>query len=220
MVTAQPPKTPLSIRPIVRNGRRRKWDGVFVNVVVSRPTLESDAPWADYCVVLHRRERHMSFWDFFANAATGGAYGALETGIDVITQKKVSSDSATPKPLGSGHGGLFGGFAGGMLGQPAGPRATTCCDRYTFSDGFLVDGVTGLVWRFDERQKALVEVPRKPAEEKQPLIKALLEAQLQNIRDQQNAQLVGPLSPDLRQEAAKQFEKRFVKPLWDSAGVG
>src|SRR5262245_18525992 len=78
----------------------------------------------------------MSFWDFFANAATGGAYGALGTGIDVITQTKVSSDSATPKPLDSGHGGLFGGFAGGMLGQPAGPRATTCCDRYTFSDGF------------------------------------------------------------------------------------
>ena len=100
------------------------------------------------------------------------------------------------------------------------PLGAACCDRYRFNDGFLVDGVTGLVWRFDERQKALVEVPRKPAEEKRPLIKALLESQLENVRDQYHAQVVGPLPPGLRQEATKEFEKRFVKPLWDSAAVG
>jgi hypothetical protein len=122
------------------------------------------------------------------------------------------------KPATSQPSGVGGGIASGIASQLG--RATPCCDRYRFSDGFLVDGVTGLVWRFDQGQKALIEVPRKPAKEKQPLIKALLEAQLQTVRDQHNAQLAGPLSPELRQEATKDFEKRFVKPLWDSAAIG
>jgi hypothetical protein len=51
-----------------------------------------------------------------------------------------------------------------------------------------------------------------------PLAKALLE--FENVRDQYHAQVVGPLPPGLQQEATKEFEKRFVKPLWDSAAVG
>jgi len=167
----------------------------------------------------------MSFIDFLANAATGGAYGAIEAGIGALTPSStptnIPADPVTP----SKSGGLGFGItppigamlSGGLLPQQS---KATCCDRFRLTDGFLVDGVTGLVWRFDETQKALVEVPRKPAEEKRPLIKAILEAQLQNVRDQYEAQIVSPLSPALRQEATKEFKKRFVKPFWDSAAVG
>ena len=88
------------------------------------------------------------------------------------------------------------------------------------ADGFLVDGVTGLVWRFDESKKAFVEVTRKPAEEKLPLITAVWEAQIQAVRKQYEAQLINTLSPELRDQAIKDFEKRFLKPIRDSAGLG
>jgi hypothetical protein len=48
--------------------------------------------------------------------------------------------------------------------RPAGPSPPpqVCCDRYRLSDGFLVDGVTGLTWRFDEAQKAFGHLEQYP----------------------------------------------------------
>jgi hypothetical protein len=173
----------------------------------------------------------MGLFDVVANVATGGAYGALQAGIDAATG--ASSPTAAPSA------GIIAAVAGAVEDDdaflrgikelarrqrealsPAPPPQAICCDRYRFNDGFLVDGVTGLAWQFDESQKAFVEVPRKPAKEKLPLFKALLDAQIETLRNQHEVQLAGPLSPELRAEAAKDFEKRFLKPLRDSAGVG
>jgi hypothetical protein len=108
-----------------------------------------------------------------------------------------------------------------MPAQPAPPPTpqATCCDRYRFSEGFLVDGVTGLAWKFDDGEKAFVEVPRKPAEAKLPLFKALLDAQIETVRNKYQAQLVNT-SPEFREAAIKDFENRFVKPIQASAGLG
>ena len=175
----------------------------------------------------------MDFFDVVANVATGGAYGALEAGID--------SASGASWPTATPSAGIIDAVARAVEDaarrqrddavaravedaarrqREAPPRQAMCCDRYRFNDGFLVDGVTGLTWQFDESQKAFVEVPRKPAKEKLPLFKALLDAQIETLRNQHEVQLAGSLSPELRAEAAKDFEKRFLKPLRDSAGVG
>jgi hypothetical protein len=180
----------------------------------------------------------MGFFDFVANVATGGAYGVLQAGID--SASGASSPTAAPSagiidavaravedaarrqsddPFARGLEDLLARRQREAPSPPPPPQAI-CCDRYRFNDGFLVDGVTGLTWQFDESQKAFVEVPRKPAKEKLPLFKALLDAQIETLRNQHEVQLAGPLSPELRAEAAKDFEKRFLKPLRDSAGVG
>ena len=172
----------------------------------------------------------MSVWGFVANAATGGAYGLLEAGIDAATGS--SSPTTAPSDTATGStGGSLDDLVDKMRKAQAdrdqankppansAPQTTACCDRYRFNDGFLIDGVTGLVWRFDESQKAFVEVLRKPAKEKLPLFKTLFDAKIQELRNQYETQLV-TLSPELRTEATKEFEKRFVQPLRDSTGVG
>ena len=153
------------------------------------------------------------------NALTGGGYGILKTAVDVATGAATNDtsipvpDASVPAPSHPARGGSPGLF--GFVPPPQ----TLCCDRYRFSDGFLVDGVHGLVWRYDERQKAFIEVPRKPAPEKLPLIKAMWEAQIQTVRKEYEAQLANTFSPELRESAIKDFEKRFVKPIRDVAGV-
>lgn len=172
---------------------------------------------------------------FVANVVTGGAYGVVtgavegiqgalggtkETAIPPTAPPAEDPNRPRPAPTAEDPTQLWPApSASGQAVSPPPPQAT-CCDRYRFSDGFLVDGVTGLAWRFDESQKAFVEVPRKPAKEKLPLFKALLDAQIQTVRNQYEAHLVNTLSPEFREGAIKDFEKRFVKPIRDSAGVG
>ena len=152
----------------------------------------------------------MSFMDIVTNVVTGGAYGALTGNWGPETHATAPSPS-TPSPTGN-----FGIFR--PVSPP--PREATCCDRYRFNDGLLVDGVIGLAWRFDESKKVFIEVPRKPAEEKLPLIKAVWEAQVQAVRKQYEAHLIDTLSPEFHDGAIKDFEKRFLKPIQDSAGIG
>jgi hypothetical protein len=162
----------------------------------------------------------MSFMDFVGNVITGGAYGALTGNWGPETHETAVPPSAPSPPTGSFFD-LFGlgpATAAPPVSPP--PREATCCDRYRFNDGFLVDGVTGLAWRFDDSKKAFVEVPRKPAEEKLPLFKAVWEAQIQSVRKQYEAHLINTLSPELHDGAIKDFEKRFLNPIRDSAGVG
>jgi hypothetical protein len=163
----------------------------------------------------------MSFMDIVANVVTGGAYGAVTGNWGPETHETAPTPSTPSPPSTPPSRGIFGALAD-ALAQPVRPPMgeATCCDRYRFNDGFLVDGVTGLVWRFDESKKAFVEVTRKPAEEKLPLITAVWEAQIQAVRKQYEAQLINTLSPELRDQAIKDFEKRFLKPIRDSAGLG
>lgn len=164
----------------------------------------------------------MSFMDIVTNVVTGGAYGALTGNWGPETHATAPAPSTPSSPTGNFFD-LFGaGPAATSAAQPVSPppREATCCDRYRFNDGFLVDGVTGLAWRFDESKKAFIEVPRKPAEEKLPLIKAVWEAQVQAVRKQYEAHLINTLSPEFHDGATKDFEKRFLKPIQDSAGIG
>jgi hypothetical protein len=104
-------------------------------------------------------------FDVVANVATGGAYGALQAGIDAATG--ASSPTAAPSA------GIIGAIASAVVDDDAFSRAVKdfarrqreatsaapppqaiCCDRYRFNDGFLVDGVTGLTWRFELRDSA------------------------------------------------------------------
>lgn len=157
----------------------------------------------------------MSFMDFVVNTITGGAYGFATGNWGPETH----ATALPPSPPSPSTPIWFD-----LLPSPAPPvspppREATCCDRYRFDDGFLVDGVTGQAWRFDELKKAFIEVPRKPAEEKLPLVKAIWEAQIQAVRKQYEAHLVNTLSPEFREGAIKDFERRFLKPIRDSAGV-
>ena len=52
-----------------------------------------------------------------------------------------------------------------------------------------------------------------------PLFKAAWEAQIQTVRKQYEDHLVNALSPQLREGAIEDFEKRFLKPIRDAAGV-
>jgi hypothetical protein len=163
----------------------------------------------------------MGLWDVVGNVLTGGAYGAVTTAIDVATGA-ATKDTSIPPPDATIPAPVMDGLRlGGLIGRavPSAPRQVTCCDRYRFNDGFLVDGATGLAWRYDERQKAFIEVSRKPAEEKLPLIRAIWDAEIQTVRKEYEAQLVNTFSPEHREAAIKEFEKRFVKPIRDVAGV-
>jgi len=177
----------------------------------------------------------MSLLDVVANVVSGGAYGVVTGAVQgaVGGTKETAIPPTAPPPIGPDFDRPAEAPAGGdpanqlpapdpdARAQPVPPPTpqATCCDRYRFSEGFLVDGLTGLAWRFDEGAKAFVEVPRKPAEEKLPLIKALLDAQIQTVRNKYQAQLVNT-SPEFREAAIKDFENRFVKPIQASAGLG
>jgi hypothetical protein len=180
----------------------------------------------------------MTLLDVVANVVTGGAYGVVTGAVEGVQgglggTKQTAIPPTAPPTLDPNLPGLPGPAPTGAdpstqlwpgptaSAQPVPPPTpqATCCDRYRFSEGFLVDGVTGLAWRFDEAGKAFVEVPRKPAQEKLPLFKALLDAQIQTVRNQYQAHLVNT-SPEFREAAIKDFEARFVKPIQDSAGLG
>lgn len=104
---------------------------------------------------LHRRgDRKMSFMDIVTNVVTGGAYGAL-TGNWGPETRATAPPPSTPSPTGN-----FGIFR--PVSPP--PREATCCDRYRFNDGFLVDGVTGLACSTNRRRfllKCRVSLRRK-----------------------------------------------------------
>lgn len=161
----------------------------------------------------------MSIWDVVANVATGGAYGLVEAGVDASS----SPPAPPPPPSGRGIGSIITGIAAAEnSAQSAGgtARPAPCCDRYRLNDGFLVDGVTGLVWKFDESRNALVEVPRMPAEHKKPLLNAMLAARLHTARSEfENAWAVAA-SPGHREQIDKDFEKHIAQPMRDATGLG
>lgn len=88
-----------------------------------------------------------------------------------------------------------------------------CCNRFSLQDGFLLDSANGNVWRFDERTKSFIEVPLTHSAAKQDLIKALLEGELQALKDQYAQEMFPTLPAKQREQHLKAFEQHYIEPL-------
>jgi hypothetical protein len=164
----------------------------------------------------------MGIWGFIANVATRGAYGALEAGIDAVTQTRSTAPSDR-----AGSGMHVRGNLQDLLNQERLSEERQkeqkgrdiCCDRYRLSEGFLVDGMTGLVWQFDQAKKSFVEVPRIPPEHKKPLFKAIFETRLQAARTEFETQLALPLPSTVMKHVNEDFERQMIEPLRKAIGL-
>jgi len=92
-------------------------------------------------------------------------------------------------------------------------RVAPCCDRYSLSNGFLVDGATGTVWKYETKSNSFEEVPVKREKNKQALVDSLVEAKLSALRGQYEAELMGVTDPKERQKQLAAFEKDQLAPL-------
>ena len=92
-------------------------------------------------------------------------------------------------------------------------RVTPCCDRYSLSNGFLIDGATGTVWKYETKSNSFEEVPVKREKNKQALIDSLIEAKLSALRGQYEAELMGVTDAKERQKQLAAFEKDQLAPL-------
>ena len=68
-------------------------------------------------------------------------------------------------------------------GKAAPENASACCCRFEFSGGFLLDKVTGELWRFNETAGALVAIPRVEATSADPASRQQIVDQLQKAMD-------------------------------------
>jgi len=88
-----------------------------------------------------------------------------------------------------------------------------CCDRFTFNNGFLVDGATGTVWQFDPKAKAFLEVPVNHNSGKQSLIDSMIETKLSALRSQYESETLATVAPAQRAKQLAAFEKEHLTPL-------
>ena len=112
-----------------------------------------------------------------------------------------------------------GGGANAVNPPVQSPAPSPCCDRYRFSDGFLVDGVTGTVWRFDERSKSFEEIAVNHNKAKQTLVGSLIETRLSALRNQYEMEVLGTVAPPQRASQLAAFEKTHLAPLREAANA-
>jgi len=92
-------------------------------------------------------------------------------------------------------------------------RSAPCCDRYSLSNGFLIDGATGTVWKYETASKSFEEVQVKREKNKQAIVDSLLEAKLSALRGQYEAELMGVANVKERQKLLAAFERDQLAPL-------
>ena len=100
-------------------------------------------------------------------------------------------------------------------GTVAGPPA--CCDRFTFNSGFLVDGATGSIWKFNQEANRFDEVPVVRNPNKQSLIDAMVENKLSKIRSMYENEVLGTVAPAQRPKMLADFETTYLAPLRNAA---
>jgi hypothetical protein len=66
---------------------------------------------------------------------------------------------------------------------PQETKDSSCCCRFQFSDGFLIDTVTGELWRYNETAGALVAIPRVEAKTADPANRQQIVDQMQKAMD-------------------------------------
>jgi hypothetical protein len=94
-----------------------------------------------------------------------------------------------------------------------GSAREACCERFRLNDGYLVDGVTGSVWRLNTRENVLEEVPRRPTKVTADLWKPFLEAQLDQVKQSYSSEVLNELPAAQRARQLRAFENRYLKPL-------
>jgi hypothetical protein len=103
--------------------------------------------------------------------------------------------------------------AGGHQAPAGAASDRSCCKRFTVSDGFLVDGMTGRVWQFSETGKTFTEVPIVNTTAKQALLDSVIESKLSSFRAQYEQQVLPTIAPAQRAATLAQFEKDHLDPL-------
>jgi len=137
--------------------------------------------------------------------------GALAGGIG-------GAVSHLPGAVAGGAAVNVGPCGGAPMHQPTAQGNTTvvnqpCCDRFSFNNGFLVDGATGTVWQFDPKSKAFEEVPVNHNSGKQSLIDAMIETKLSGLRSQYENETLATVAPAQRAKQLAAFEKEHLAPL-------
>jgi hypothetical protein len=103
--------------------------------------------------------------------------------------------------------------ASGQKGVAGAAADHSCCKRFSFNGGFLVDGATGRVWQFSATANTFTEVPVVNTPARQGLADSLVESKLASFRSQYEQQVLATIAPAQRAAALTQFEKDHLDPL-------
>jgi hypothetical protein len=175
----------------------------------------------------------MSIWDdlgaFMGHLAHGDlsrALGDAENAVDDVlggtsdsqneVQQSASAQMAAMQAAANAkkHGG------GTVVPPPPAGRSgagPACCDRFTFSDGFLVDGASGSVWKFNPDTKKFEEIPVVRDPIKQTLIDTMIENRLNIFRSRYECEVLATVTPSQRPAKLSDFEKTYLDPLRSAA---
>lgn len=96
---------------------------------------------------------------------------------------------------------------------------SVCCDRFTFNGGFLVDGASGSVWKFNPDTNKFEEIPVVRDPIKQTLIDTMIENQLSLFRSRYECEVLATVAPAQRPAKLSDFEKTYLDPLRSAAKV-
>jgi hypothetical protein len=170
----------------------------------------------------------MSVWDELNHAAEdllrGDWQGALgDVGL-------APAKEGQPAPVsGMQIGGISVGGRPGSLGKPkpsgesmekGAESGQKCCNRFSFSNGFLVDGVVGRVWQFNTATNSLDEIPFTNNNAKQKLFESLIESKLSAIRARYELEELTTVPRPRRASLLAQFEKDHLDPIRAAAQAG
>jgi hypothetical protein len=88
-----------------------------------------------------------------------------------------------------------------------------CCNRFSFSNGFLVDGLIGRVWQLNTATNSLDEIPLSHNNPKQKLFESMIETKLSAIRATYEVEELSTVPPPKRAALLTQFDKDHLDPI-------
>jgi hypothetical protein len=167
----------------------------------------------------------MSIWDDLMSTAHDILTGNLGKAVGDAgrtVHDVVGGGESTPTADGMIQGVNLGPIlkknqAAAQGGGTAGAATSQCCDRYRFESGFLVDGATGAVWKYDDQSKSFEEVAVHRDKSKQALVDTLIETKLAALRGQYEREVLPTTPPASRAKLLAEFEKEQLTPMRDAA---
>ena len=73
--------------------------------------------------------------------------------------------------------------------------------------------MTGDVWKLNNRDNVLEEVPRRTTKTAQELLLRFAETELKNIQQQSESEVLGGISAAARKKLLKGFDKHYLEPV-------